>query len=207
MIRMMLLFVLLAPTVARAQSSDEFFDSRTLHDIRLYVNSRDLAELRTRYLEDVYVPGDFEWRGIRVRNVGVRVRGLATRSAIKPGLRIDFNRYTAEQAFLGMSALVLDNALKDPSLMRERISMAFIKRMGQPAPRESFARVYINGSYEGLYALVEAGGQRVPCAGAWRRTRLSVRTQVHRRFLRRVPRRRLRAVQNALRGQNPRARG
>ena len=155
MIRMMLLFVLLAPAVARAQPPDEFFDSRTIHDIRLYVNSRDLAELRARYLEDVYVPADFEWRGIRVRNVGVRVRGLGTRSAIKPGLRIDFNRYTAEQAFLGMSALVLDNALKDPSLLRERISMAFIKRMGQPAPRESFGRVYINGSYEGLYTLVE----------------------------------------------------
>ncbi len=53
MIRMMLLFVLLAPTVARAQSSDEFFDSRAIHDIRLYVNSRDLAELRARYLDDV----------------------------------------------------------------------------------------------------------------------------------------------------------
>lgn len=156
MIRMILVFVLLAPALARAQSSDEFFDGRTLHEIRLYVHSQDLAELRARYLEDVYVPADFEWRGIRVRNVGVRVRGLASRSAIKPGLRIDFNRFTTAQAFLGMSALVLDNALKDPSLLRERISMAFIKRMGQPAPRESFGRVYINGSYEGLYTLVEA---------------------------------------------------
>ena len=117
---------------------------------------RDLRELRERYLEDVYVPADFEWRGIRVRNVGVRVRGLATRSAIKPGLRIDFNRYVDGQTFLGMSAVVLDNALKDPSFVRERTSMAFIKRMGQPAPRESFGRVYINGAYEGLYALVEA---------------------------------------------------
>ena len=102
------------------------------------------------------MPADFEWRGNRVRNVGVRVRGLASRSAVKPGLLIDFNRYIAEQAFLGMSALVLDNALRDASLVRERVSMAFIKRMGQPAPRESFARVYINGLYEGLYVLVEA---------------------------------------------------
>ena len=81
-----------------------------------------------------------------MRNVGVRVRGLATRSPIKLGLRIDFNRYVAGQAFLGMPAVVLDNALKDPSFMRERTSMAFIKRMGQPAPRESFGRVYINGA-------------------------------------------------------------
>ena len=146
---------LFGPGIAAGQTADDLFDARTLHDVRLYIHSADLRELRDRYLEDVYYPADFEWRGIRVRNVGVRVRGLATRSANKPGLRIDFNRYVADQTFLGMAALVLDNALKDPSMMRERTSMLFIRRMGQPAPRESFARVYINGTYEGLYALVE----------------------------------------------------
>lgn len=156
MIRVLLLALLLSPAMAGAQTSGEFFDSRTLHDVRLYIHSADLRQLRERYLEDTYVPADFEWRGIRVRNVGVRVRGLATRSATKPGLRIDFNRYVSEQVFLGMAAIVLDNALKDPSLLRERTSMAFIRRMGQPAPRESFGRVYINGAYEGLYTLVEA---------------------------------------------------
>lgn len=153
---LLLVSLLVGPAIAGAQTSDEFFDSRTLHDVRLYIHSADLRQLRERYLEDIYVPGDFEWRGIRVRNVGVRVRGLATRSATKPGLRVDFNRYAGEQTFLGMTAVVLDNALKDPSFLRERTSMAFIKRMGQPAPRESFGRVYINGAYEGLYALVEA---------------------------------------------------
>jgi spore coat protein CotH len=156
MIRVLLFLLLFSPAVAGAQTSDEFFDSRTLHDVRLYIHSGDLRELRERYVEDFYVPADFEWRGIRVRNVAVRVRGLATRSAIKPGLRVDFNRYVTGQGFLGMAALVLDNGLKDPSLLRERTSMAFIKRMGQPAPRESFGRVYINGVYEGLYTFVEA---------------------------------------------------
>ena len=160
MIRVLLLVLVLSPALAGAQTSDEFFDSRTLHEVRLYIHSADLRQLREHYLEDTYVPGDFEWRGIRVRNVGVRVRGLASRSATKLGLRIDFNRYVAEQAFLGMSAVVLDNALKDPSFLRERTSMAFIKRMGQPAPRESFGRVYINGAYEGLYAFVETVDSR-----------------------------------------------
>lgn len=152
-----LLFLMcLVPSAVAAQTSEEFFDSRTLHDVRLYIHSSDLRQLRERYLEDVYVPADFEWRGIRVRNVGVRVRGLATRSPVKPGLRIDFNRYVAGQTFLGMSAVVLDNALKDASFMRERMSMALIARMGQPASRESFGRVHINGTLEGLYVLVEA---------------------------------------------------
>ena len=156
MIRAFVLVALLVPAVAPAQTPEELFDSRALHEVRLYIHSSDLRLLRERYFEDIYVPADFEWRGIRVRNVGVRVRGLATRSPVKPGLRIDFNRYVAGQTFLGMAALVLDNALKDASFVRERVSMAFIKRMGQPAPRESFARVFINGQLEGLYVLVEA---------------------------------------------------
>src|SRR5688572_1792650 len=134
MIVLVLLAVLIAPALVRAQTADEFFDARTLHEVRLYIHSGDLHLLRERYLDDTYYPADFEWRGIRMRNVGVRVRGLATRSAVKPGLRIDFNRYVAQQTFLGMAALVLDNALKDASMMRERTSMLLIKRMGQPGP-------------------------------------------------------------------------
>jgi spore coat protein CotH len=156
MIPVLLLLLWLVPAAGAAQTAEEFFDSATLHDVRLSIHSSDVRQLRERYLQDIYVPADFEWRGIRVRNVGVRVRGLATRSPIKLGLRIDFNRYVSGQTFLGMTAVVLDNALKDPSYIRERTSMAFIKRMGQPAPRESFGRVHINGALEGLYIFVEA---------------------------------------------------
>lgn len=156
MTRMLLVVLLLAPVAAAAQGPADFFDNQTMQEVRLFIHSQDLREMRDRYTEDVYYPADFLWRGARVRNVGVRVRGLATRSAIKPGLRIDFNRYVEGQEFLGLSSLVLDNVLKDPSFILERISMALIARMGQPAPRESFGRLYINNVYEGLYAFVEA---------------------------------------------------
>jgi spore coat protein H len=138
-----------------AQTVEELFDDHVIHDVRLFINERDLQELRNRYREDLYVPADFEWRGQRVRNVGVRPRGLATRSPMKLGLKVDFNRYAAGQSFLGHTALVLDNLLQDPSLVRERLSMALFERLGEPASRESFARVYINNSYEGIFAIVE----------------------------------------------------
>lgn len=134
---------------------DDLFDDRVIHDVRLSINERDLRELRERYLENVYVPADFEWRGQRVRNVGIRSRGLASRNAEKLGLKIDFNRYSSGQRFLGLASLVLDNLVTDPSMVRERVSMALFARLGQPAPRESFARVFINDGYEGLYAIVE----------------------------------------------------
>jgi spore coat protein H len=154
----LLLVSLLGADVAsvRAQTAADLFDNQTLHEIRLFINSRDLQELRARYQENIYFPADFLWRNVRVRDVAVRVRGLASRSAAKPGLEVDFNRYTPGQEFLGLESLVLDNALTDPALVREVLSMALFERMGEPAPRESLCRLYINNVYQGAYAIVEA---------------------------------------------------
>lgn len=149
--------ILLVVAVAdgRAQTAADLFDRQTLQEVRVFINSRDLSELRQRYQENIYYPADFLWRGLRLRNVGIRVRGGGSRSATKPGLRVDFTRYTSGQTFLGLSSLVLDNVFQDPALIRESVSMAFFDRMGQPAPRESFGRLYINNTYQGVYAIVE----------------------------------------------------
>ena len=152
----LLLFALLfIPTLAGAQTTDDLFDIQTMQEVQLVMSSRDLAEMRANYNDSKYYVADFTWNGIRVRNVGIKMRGLSTRSPIKPGLRVDFNRYIAKQKFLGLHSLILDNELKDPSMIRERTSMAFIEHMGQPASRESFGRLYINGEYQGVYGLVE----------------------------------------------------
>ena len=154
--KLLLLALLFAPVLAEAQTTDDLFDIQRMQEIQLVMSSRDLAEMRENYLDAKYYVADFTWNGIRVRNVGIKMRGLSTRSPIKPGLRVDFNRYIAKQKFLGLHSLILDNALRDPSMIRERTSMAFIEHMGQPASRESFARLYLNGEYQGVYALVEA---------------------------------------------------
>lgn len=147
--------LLLIPALAKAQTADDFFDSQTLQEVRLFINSRDLREMQQRWAENVYFPADFLWRGIRVRNAAVRMRGVASRDVTKPNVRIDFNRYIGGQEFLGLNSVILDNAIRDPALIRERTSMAFIDRMGQPASRESFGRLYINNVYKGVYAFVE----------------------------------------------------
>jgi spore coat protein CotH len=152
--RACLILVLFAGAAA-AQTVDDLFDDSAVHELRILINERDLAELRERYQENVFFPVDMQWRGVRVRNVGLRSRGLSSRSATKPGLKLDFNYYVSGQRFLGLKSLVLDNLVTDASMVRERVAMRFIERMGEAAPRESFARVYINDRYEGVYAVVE----------------------------------------------------
>lgn len=149
---------LLLAATTQAQTVDEigpFFDTSELHEIRLSINSRDLARLHAHYDENTFYPADLQWRGLRVRNVAVRSRGFGSRNPVKLGLTIDLDYYTTNQRFLGVASLVLDNLWQDPAMLREYLAMGFLRRMGQAAPREAFARLYINQVYQGLYAVVE----------------------------------------------------
>ena len=147
--------LLLAAGSVGAQTASTLFDDRVLHTLQIAIHSRDWDQLRSTYLENDHYPADLTWNGIRVTNVGVRSRGRTTRSGVKPGLEIDFAHYSTGGQFLGLQALVLDNMLLDKSMIRERVAMAFLRRFGVPAPRESFATLFINGQYAGLYAMVE----------------------------------------------------
>ena len=149
------IFWSLPPASATAQTADDLFSLDTIHDLRLFINSRDLQQLRQHFDENKYYAADLQWRNVRVRNVAVRSRGFGSRNATKLGLRVDMDRFTSRQRFVGLTALVLDNLWHDPSLMRERLGMALFRRMGHPASRVAFARLYINNTYQGLYGIVE----------------------------------------------------
>ena len=141
---------LLGPT-----SIDALFDDSVLHDITLNISTLDWQMLKVHYLENTYYPADFRWRTNVVRNIGIKSRGSGSRSGTKPGLKIDFAKYTTDQTFLGMKSIVLRNNTQDPSGMRERLSMLLFRRMGLQASREAHARLFINGEYSGLYTIVE----------------------------------------------------
>lgn len=152
--------VLAIASGAAAQTVDDFFDPSVVHEIRLTVREVDWRELRERYMENVYFPCEFEWRGIVKYNTAIRSRGYGSRNPIKPGLRVDFNRYDDEDSFLGLKSVQLKNSLQDASLLKERLSMQFFLRMGLPSPRVAHARVYVNGRYAGLYVVVESVDKR-----------------------------------------------
>ena len=139
----------------RAQDSRDLFDGSVLEELRLYIHPDDWSQLRAHYLENTWYLSDLSWRGLTAASIGVRSRGSGSRSSVKPGLTVQFNRYV-DQRFLGLTELVLDNSLQDPSFLRERLSMLLFRRMGIAAPREAYARLYVNDEYAGLYSMVEA---------------------------------------------------
>jgi hypothetical protein len=149
-------FVVLAQSTLSAQSINDFFDGTVLQEIRLEINPKDWATLKANPASNTYYPCNLKWHGLVIENIGIRQRGGSTRNTIKPGLRIDFNRYEAGQTFLGLKSVGLDNMGQDASMMKERLSMELFSKMGLPATREVNVRLYVNDEYSGLYTILES---------------------------------------------------
>src|SRR5262249_42719390 len=126
--------VLARTAAAQTDPAAPFFDDSIVHDLKITINSRDWQSLKDHWQENTYYPCDFKWQDITVRNIGIRSRGTGSRSGTKPGLRVDFDRYTTDQKFLGLKSFVLRNNTQDASNLREITSMAFFRRMGIRAP-------------------------------------------------------------------------
>src|SRR5262245_55003872 len=139
-----------------AQTADDFFNDSVLDRVDLLIHPTDWAKLRENYQINEYYPATLRWHDMTVVNVGIRSRGLGSRSGTKPGLRVDMDRYSSKQTFLGLKSFILDNGVQDHSFMKETVTMKFFQRMGLPAPREAFAALYINNVYAGLYIKVES---------------------------------------------------
>jgi spore coat protein CotH len=144
-----------AATTVQAQTADDLFNESAVQTLQITMHSRDWETLRANFTLNEFYPADVTWNGLRARNVGVRSRGLGSRSGVKPGLEVNFAHYSSRGQFLGLRALVLDNLTTDPSMIRERVAMAFLRRFGVPAPREVHANLYVNGQYFGVYVIVE----------------------------------------------------
>ena len=130
--------------------------SQDLQRVDLFLHSADWLKLRAEFQTNTYYPADLTLNGQTVRNIGIRSRGRGSRSSNKPGLRVDFDRYTTAQRFLGLKSFVLDNVTQDASGVHEAVAMAFYARLGIPAPRTIHTRLYVNNEYAGLYVIVES---------------------------------------------------
>jgi spore coat protein CotH len=139
----------------QAATAADLFDLNTIHEIRIRMNSRDLAEMLSHPGDNTHYTCMLQWRDIKVWNVSVRMRGAGSRTAQKPPLQLDFSRYATRQRFLGLASIATDNHWQDAAMFRERMAMAFFNRMGVPAPREAATKVYLNDIYYGLFTVIE----------------------------------------------------
>ena len=140
---------------AVAQTADDLFNDQVVQRIDLWVHTRDWYLLRALPDASAYYPANLKWNGVTVTNVAIRTKGTASRSGVKPAMRVDFDRYATGRTFLGLKALSLNNLWQDASGLRELLAMKVYRTLGLPAPRLAPAALYINNQYAGYYLVVE----------------------------------------------------
>ncbi len=145
---------------------DNMFDETIVHEIRITFEQTDFWDSLEYYYDDylnndadkVYMLASVEIDGNTIDSVGVRQKGFYSNwggDGLKKPLKINFKTYVEDQRFDGLKKINLQNGFKDPTMMRDALAYKFMRDAGIPAPRTSHAKVYINNTYWGLYAIVE----------------------------------------------------
>src|SRR5438034_9190100 len=112
-------------------------------------------------IEFKYVHADLEFEGQMLKDVAVRYKGNGTfmqsRDSLKRSLKLDLNKYVKGQKLAGVSKLNLHSNVTDAGWMNEPVSYRLFRDGSVPAPRTSYARVYLtvrdkyDNQYAGLY--------------------------------------------------------
>lgn len=155
-----ILFLSFFPFYLNAQNDgDIFFGSNQIHTVNITFSQPDFWDsLVAYYAIDKFMAGDVEIDGTMLASSGVQLKGNSSYNSypgVKKSMNLDFNEYVSGQDYDGLKKLNLNNGFKDPTLIREKIFLEFCKMIGMPAPRCTYAKVYINGNYWGLYTAVE----------------------------------------------------
>jgi hypothetical protein len=111
----------------------------------------------------VYVHGDLAvqvsgGRSFTLPDIGVRLKGRYGSFRTldqKAAFLLKLNKFQAGQDLLGLKKLALNNMVQDPSMVHEQLAYALFRAANVPAPRTSYARVFVNDALYGLYATVE----------------------------------------------------
>lgn len=134
--------------------AEAFYAEGTLHDIHLTLSEGGRSALGVNPRADV--AGTFTLNG-HTRPVGIRLKGTTTFRPLsgKAAFKIDFRHTHPEARFHGRKRLTLNSMLQDSSMLHEHVAYWLYRNRGVPAPRHTYARVWLDGEYYGLYGVVE----------------------------------------------------
>jgi hypothetical protein len=151
-------FLILNSAFSQGTEGDSLFYSPTIHTVKIYFSQSHWWDSLVYYKPlDFKMLAAVEVDGTFIDSVGVQFKGNSSYNAPgkKKPFKIDFNEYVSGQNYDGLKTINLNNSVNDPSLMREKLFLDFCRDAGIPAPRATYANLYLNDTLWGLYVLVE----------------------------------------------------
>ncbi|CAN5561889.1 hypothetical protein BH11BAC1_BH11BAC1_04010 [soil metagenome] len=153
------LIILFSFHLANGQNpGDTIFNSLQIHTVKLYFNqSHWWDSLVANYPLDEKMLASLEFDGVWYDSVGAQFKGNSSYNNMsqKKPFKVDMNEYVSGQDLNGLKKFNLNNGFKDPTFMREKMTLDFCRRHGLVAPRCTYANLYLNDTLWGLYTFIE----------------------------------------------------
>ena len=137
---------------------DALYDPDVVQDIELTIAPADVDAMNAALPERIYAPAQFVWHAadgdVVVDNVGVRYKGDSSSIPnvdLQRSYLVHMGEYVKHQQLLGLDHVALDNGCQFGAVFSQRIITDILGRRGVAAPRANFARVVVNGEYQGVY--------------------------------------------------------
>ena len=138
--------------------SQKVLDPYSISTVRITMDQDDYRRLINNKNSNEYLLADmtFESPTIPLQNieqVGIRLRGAVARNSRKKSFKISFRAFGHEnREIYGLRKLNLNCDFQDIHLMRAKTCTDLFRKMGVPAARVGYAKLYINNEYRGLFA-------------------------------------------------------
>jgi hypothetical protein len=98
-----------------------------------------------------------------ITGIGMRPRGGYSfdQHSVNPNMKFKYKiAFPETDRFYGLNRINLNSNWGDSTLMREKLVYDLMNEAGVPSGRTTYARLYMNGNFMGLYLIVEqVGGQ------------------------------------------------
>ncbi len=157
---------LLSAQAGFAVSGTNVFIIDSIHEIRITFEQKNFwdtlvhqYEIKHGEVDEAVDPimAKMSFDGKVLDSIGVKLKANFSYSipTNKKPIKLDFNAFVKGKKFDGLTALNLSNEFPDPSMLRNVVAYKILREAGVAAPRTSFARVYLNDVYRGLYVLIE----------------------------------------------------
>lgn len=172
---MMLIFVVLsiaaysiygtgAVTVYGDEYVTKYFQRDKVMQINIDIDETDWHDMIKNAINEEFYPAKVTVNGDVYPLVQVRTKGNSSLMSVARSdserysfkINFGFKRKIANQTMAGLTQLNLNNCFSDPSYMREYLSYQIFEEIGVAVPAFSYAALYVNGEYYGLYLAVES---------------------------------------------------
>ena len=162
-----------AATQGKAETGDysAYFLEDEIQTVHIEIEENNLNYLLQNAIDEPYVMTTSVTIGdATIGYCGLRTKGSYTlehsvtenEGSDRFSFTINFGKYIKKaeygekQNFFGCDKISFNNFFFDKTMMKEFFALKLMDEMGLPTPEYGLAKLYINGSYYGVYAMVEA---------------------------------------------------